>query len=201
MRTGLRTLCLLAPHSGFAQNTRPESPPFNASMMEMQAPPAQGVAIRAGRLFDPKSGTNLTNQVIVIKGDRITDVGPADRVQIPQGARIIDLSKATVLPGLIDRHVHLMQDQQPNDGRAAMIGLHYALMNFNAGFTTLQDMGRPSPTPPSNCATPSIKAWCRARDCRSPGRNSIRAARLTTPRPPCRRHSGRARRSNWQLRT
>jgi imidazolonepropionase-like amidohydrolase len=142
-KPGLLTLCLLASPVGFAQNTRPESPPFNASMMEMQAPPAQGVAIRAGRLFDPKTGTNLQNQVIVIKGDRITDVGPMDRVQISQGARIIDLSKATVLPGLIDRHVHLMQDQQPNDGRAAMIGLHNALMNLNAGFTTLQDMGSP----------------------------------------------------------
>src|SRR5580692_12813279 len=99
-----------------AQNTRPESPPFNASMMEMQAPPAQGVAIRAGRLFDPKSGANLPNQVILIKGDRITDVGPADRVKIPPGAKVIDLSRATVLPGLIDRHVHLMQDPFPNDG-------------------------------------------------------------------------------------
>jgi imidazolonepropionase-like amidohydrolase len=140
--TALLTVCLLAPLA-FAQGTRPESPPFNAAAMEMQAPPAQGVAIRAGRLFDPKSGTNLPNQVIVIKGDRITDVGPADRVQIPQGAPVIDLGKATVLPGLIDRHVHLMQDQQPNDGRAAMIGLHNALMNLHAGFTTLQDMGSP----------------------------------------------------------
>ncbi len=48
MRTGLLTLCLLAAPLGFAQNTRPESQPFNASMMEMEAPPAQGVAIRAG---------------------------------------------------------------------------------------------------------------------------------------------------------
>lgn len=109
--------------------------------MDMQAPPAQGVAIRAGRLFDPKSGTNLLNQVIVIQGDRIVDVGPAERVQIPAGARVIDLSRATVLPGLIDRHVHLMQDPEPNDGRAAMLGLHYALKDLRAGFTTLQDMG------------------------------------------------------------
>jgi imidazolonepropionase-like amidohydrolase len=49
-----------------------------------------------------------------------------------------------VLPGLIDRHVHLMQDQQPNDGRAAFLGLHYALKDLNAGFTTLQDMGSAS---------------------------------------------------------
>ena len=126
-----------------AQGTRPEAPPFNAALIDMQAPPPQGVAIRAGRLFDPKSGTNLTNQVIVVKADRIVEVGPADKIQIPQGARLIDLSRATVLPGLIDRHVHLIQDQQPNDGRAALLGLHYALKDLNAGFTTLQDMGSP----------------------------------------------------------
>ena len=125
----------------WAQASRPEAGPFDAARVDMQAPPAQGVAVRAGRLFDPKSGTNLPNQVIVIKGDRITDVGPAEKVQIPQGARVIDLSRATVLPGLIDRHVHLMQDQMPNDGRAALSGLNYALKDLNAGFTTLQDMG------------------------------------------------------------
>jgi imidazolonepropionase-like amidohydrolase len=124
-----------------AQSGRPEAPPFNPSLIDMQAPSPQGVAIRAARLFDPKSGTNLTNQVIVVKGDRIADVGPADKIQIPQGARIMDLGRATVLPGLIDRHVHLMQEQQPNDGRAAFIGLNYALKDLNAGFTTLQDMG------------------------------------------------------------
>src|SRR5580700_9175210 len=128
-------------HAAFGQATRPEAGPFDAAKVDMQAPPAQGVAVRAGRLFDPKSGTNLTSQVILIKGDRITEVGPADRVQIPQGARVIDLSRATVLPGLIDRHVHLMQDQMPNDGRAALSGLNYALKDLNAGFTTLQDMG------------------------------------------------------------
>src|SRR6202162_3709358 len=102
--------------------TRPEAPPFDASRITMQPPPPEGVAIRAGRLFDPRTGTNLTNQVIVIQGERITDVGPADRVKIPAGARVVDLSSATVLPGLIDRHVHLMQDQQPNEARSALSG-------------------------------------------------------------------------------
>src|SRR5262249_1399424 len=72
--------------------------------------PPQGlrvVAVRAGRMFDPKSGINVPDQIVLIQGDRIADVGPATRVQIPTGARVIDLSKATVLPGLIDGHVHL----------------------------------------------------------------------------------------------
>ncbi len=137
-------VCFCAwPLAMWSQSVRPEAPPFDASRMDMQTPPPQGMAVRAGRLFDPKSGTNLTNQVILIKGERIVDVGPADRVQIPQGAEVIDLSRATVLPGLIDRHVHLMQEQQPNDGRAAFSGLNFALKDLNAGFTTLQDMGSP----------------------------------------------------------
>jgi imidazolonepropionase-like amidohydrolase len=123
--------------------TRPEAPPFDAARLTMQPPPTEGVAIRAGRLFDPRTGTNLANQVIVVQGDRITDVGPADRVKIPAGARVIDLSNATILPGLIDRHVHLMQNQEPNDARALIVGQHYALADLFAGFTTLQDMNSP----------------------------------------------------------
>ena len=125
----------------WAQGTRPEAGPFDAAHIEIQPPPAPGVAVRAGRLFDPKSETNLVNQVILIRGDRIADTGPASRVSIPPGVRVIDLSQATVLPGLIDRHVHLIQDQQVNDGRATLAGLNYALKDLNAGFTTLQDMG------------------------------------------------------------
>src|ERR1700693_5975088 len=145
MRLSLSAFLLLAITAQIqAQSTRPEAGPFDAgSHMDMQSPPSQGVAIRAGRLFDSKSGAMLKDQVIVIKGDRITSAGAADRVQIPTGALVIDLSRATVLPGLIDRHVHLMQDQQPNDARAAFSGLNYALKDLNAGFTTLQDMGSP----------------------------------------------------------
>ena len=126
----------------FAQ-TRPEAPPFDASRITMQPPSTEGVAIRAGRLFDPRTGTNLANQLILVQGDRITDVGPADRIKIPAGARVIDLSNATVLPGLIDRHVHLMQNQEPNDARALIVGQHYALADLYAGFTTLQDLNSP----------------------------------------------------------
>src|ERR1700730_9982871 len=89
-------LCAFALH---AQNKRAEAPPWDAGRMDMKAPPPEGIAVRAGRLFDPKSGTNLTNQVILIKGDRIADVGSADKIHIPPGMPVIDLSRATVLPG------------------------------------------------------------------------------------------------------
>src|SRR5579872_471404 len=79
----------------------------------------QTVAILAGRLFDPKSGTNLSNQVVLVRGERIVDVGPAASVPVPTGARVIDLSAATVLPGLIDEHVQTM-------GGAS--GLQYQMM-------------------------------------------------------------------------
>ncbi len=103
---------------------------------------AQGqvTAVRAGKMFDPKSGTNLANQVVLITGDKITDVGPADRVKIPAGAKVIDLSNATVLPGLIDGHVHLT-DSQGNLQHQMMVALFSATSSLNAGYTTLVAMG------------------------------------------------------------
>jgi imidazolonepropionase-like amidohydrolase len=101
---------------------------------------AQVVAVRAGRMFDPKSGTNLNNQVVLIVGDKITDVGPADRVKIPAGARVIDLSQATVLPGLIDGHVHLT-DAQGGLMHQMMVALYSATQSLKSGYTTLVVMG------------------------------------------------------------
>jgi imidazolonepropionase-like amidohydrolase len=103
---------------------------------------AQGqvTAVRAGKMFDPKSGTNLANQVVLITGDKITDVGPADRVKIPAGAKVIDLSQSTVLPGLIDGHVHLT-DAQGNLQHQMMVALFSATSSLNAGYTTLVAMG------------------------------------------------------------
>jgi hypothetical protein len=65
------------------------------------------VVVRAGRSFDGKSDKLSNDQVIVIQANRITEVGPADRVQLPAGAEILDLSRSTVLPGLIYVHTHL----------------------------------------------------------------------------------------------
>lgn len=133
---------------GTTVGTRPGTPPQAGRV----------VAVRAGRLFDPKSGTHLTNQVVLITGDRITDVGP--NVQIPAGATVIDLSQATVLPGMIDGHMHLMSESQrrhvptsngskgnPNFGEHDKVLMAYvdALKNLHAGFTTIVDLGAGGP--------------------------------------------------------
>ncbi len=106
----------------------------------------QVTAIRAGRLFDPKSGANLTNQVVLISGDRITDVGPADRVQVPTGAKVIDLSQATVLPGLVDGHSHIYDTLSATQRVATsneawtLLALKEAQVDLRAGFTTMRDL-------------------------------------------------------------
>src|SRR3979490_2535286 len=69
--------------------------PTQAQVRRFLTPPDQVVAIRAGRLFDAKTGGMLPNRVVLVRGERIADVGPA--VQIPAGATVIDLSGATVM--------------------------------------------------------------------------------------------------------
>src|SRR6202521_1559831 len=103
---------------------------------------AQGqvTAVRAGRLFDPKAGQMVTNQVILIQGDRITQVGPAASVTIPANAKVIDLSNASVLPGLIDGHVHLT-DQPGGLQHQMMVAMNSATRSLNAGYTTQVVMG------------------------------------------------------------
>ncbi len=113
---------------------------FAATLAWSQAQPPETTAVRAGKLFDPKSGEMLSNQVVLIQGEKITQVGPAASVTIPSGAKVFDLSRATVLPGLIDGHVHLT-DAQGNLQHQMMVAYHWATASLNAGFTTLVVQG------------------------------------------------------------
>ncbi len=111
------------------------------------------IAIKAGRLIDTEAGTSAANQVIVVSGTRITAVGPD--VAIPAGATVIDLSKATVLPGLFDVHTHLCMTTKPGrdngnyyfttlsdpDSLRAVEGVANAKAMLDAGFTTVRDVG------------------------------------------------------------
>jgi len=101
------------------------------------APRDSVVAIRAGRLFDSKAGTLSNNQVILVRGDRISDVGA--NLAIPNGATVIDLSNATVMPGLIDAHVHV-NTGGVTEAQRVLIAVANAQIDLAAGFTTVADM-------------------------------------------------------------
>lgn len=108
---------------------------FWGSAIVLWSQNTQVTAIRAGKLFDPKSGQMLANEVVIIRGERITDIGPAANLTIPADAKIIDLSRATVLPGLIDGHVHLT-DAAGALQHQMMVALHSATESLKAGYTT-----------------------------------------------------------------
>jgi imidazolonepropionase-like amidohydrolase len=111
-------------------------------------------AIKCGHLIDVRAGTSLAGAVILIEKGRITAAGPG--VQIPAGARVIDLGTATVLPGLIDVHTHLLTNLDPkkadeqlsgtmftqmSPAKRALLGAGMAREMVEAGFTAVRDLG------------------------------------------------------------
>ncbi|MEZ5417203.1 MAG: amidohydrolase family protein [Vicinamibacterales bacterium] len=123
-----------------------------AAQVQAPAPPAV-TAIRAGRLLDPEAGRILTNQVILVEGTRVREVGP--NVAIPAGATVVDLSRATVMPGLVEAHNHLALTYKPvpenniyyytyvqeSTALRAIQAASNGIQMLNAGFTIVRDMG------------------------------------------------------------
>lgn len=124
-----------------------------AGVTAAQSQSASITAIKAGRLIDPETGTVSTNQVILIEGEKIKGVGA--NLTIPAGATIIDLSKLTVLPGLVDAHTHmaLTYKEQPENNYyyltyvmessplRAIQAASNGIQLLSSGFTVVRDVG------------------------------------------------------------
>jgi imidazolonepropionase-like amidohydrolase len=123
---------------------------FTGAIAQEPAAPAQTVqAIHAGHVVDPVSGKVLADQIILVRGARIVAIGAPGVVQTPPDAVLIDLSHSTVLPGLIDVHVHLTANPQDSGANSltistpdeAISGVANARKTLLAGFTTVRNVG------------------------------------------------------------
>ena len=105
---------------------------------ERPEPPTGTVAILAARLFDSNTGTMLENQVVLVEGDRIAAVG--SDVRVPPNATVIDLGSATLMPGFIDSHLHIMPRGTQSLPYKTLRGLQQAQNDLLRGITTAIDM-------------------------------------------------------------
>lgn len=112
----------------------------------------QSILLRPAQVFDGSTLTPHAGWVVLVRGERIEAVGPADQVKAPEGARAIDLPGMTLLPGLIEAHSHLFlhpynetswEDQVLKEALALRVAraTNHARDTLRAGFTTLRDLG------------------------------------------------------------
>jgi imidazolonepropionase-like amidohydrolase len=110
------------------------------------------VVIKAAQIIDGRAGAPIRNGAIVVTDNKITDIGAAADIRIPRGARVIDLGDATLLPGFIDAHTHIIGRVlgDPGDDAArfrdydsfgAILGVGNAERTLLAGFTTIRNLG------------------------------------------------------------
>ncbi len=123
---------------------------FSPAQQAAEKPAPKVTYIKVGRLFDGAGDTVREKMVIVVEGERIQAVGPAAYTHIPAGAAVLDLSRATVLPGLIDCHTHLgaradrydpIYNFKDTPFQSAFAGVLNARKTLEAGFTTVRDVG------------------------------------------------------------
>ncbi len=113
-------------------------------------PPPVVTAIRAARWLRVESGEVVSNAVVLVSEDRIVDAGAAGKVVVPADAKVIDLPRGTLLPGLIDGHTHLTFDVEPgwengsvreSAAESALRGARNAAVTLLSGFTTVRNLG------------------------------------------------------------
>ena len=110
---------------------------------------AQNMVIKGATILDVTDGNLIKNHVVIVKDGRIDAVSPARSSDIPKGSEVIDLQGHTLLPGLIDMHVHLTsgggyhgyERLKLTDERRAILGVVHAKKTLMAGFTTVRNVG------------------------------------------------------------
>ncbi len=110
---------------------------------------AQNMVIKGATILDVTNGDMIKNHVVIVKDGRIDAVSPARSADIPKGIEVVDLQGHTLLPGLIDMHVHLTsgggyhgyERLKLTDERRAILGVVHAKQTLMAGFTTVRNVG------------------------------------------------------------
>src|SRR5216683_2715630 len=137
---------------------------FAATQLAAQSP-SQRTLVKAGRLLDPRTGNVLSPAAVLIENGKIKEVGAPAKVQAPSGTKIVDLGNATLLPGLIDSHTHLLVDPVTpaeaerarhyngsflpglllaiieSPSKRALMGAQLAREDLESGITTVRNLG------------------------------------------------------------